>query len=151
MPMPRQAEPAATRSIPRSPIEVSSLGTRNTPTKAPNLPTPADIPWPVVRALTGNNSEGRTNVVMLGPKLYEQVADAENGQEGGHMGGERRYQPEHGEGAGHHAEADELERAVADPVHKGEGQDVAGKGKDEEDCQAPDQLGRDRRGWRDLP
>ena len=35
--------------------------------KAPSLPTPAAIPWPVVRMLTGNTSDGRTNVVVFGP------------------------------------------------------------------------------------
>ena len=34
---------------------------------APSLPIPAAMPWPVVRMLTGKSSDGRTNVVVLGP------------------------------------------------------------------------------------
>ncbi len=53
--------------MPRRPSEVCSTGNKKTPMKAPSLPTPAEIPCPVVRMLTGNSSLGSTKVVMFGP------------------------------------------------------------------------------------
>ena len=44
-----------------------STGNRKTPMKAPSLPMPAEIPWPVARMDTGYSSLGMTNVVMFGP------------------------------------------------------------------------------------
>ena len=35
--------------------------------KAPSLPTPAEMPCPVARMLTGYSSLGITKVVMFGP------------------------------------------------------------------------------------
>src|SRR5579875_2172113 len=46
--------PAVSSSVPRSPRPDSSSGNRNTPTNAPNLPIPAEIPCPVARLVTGN-------------------------------------------------------------------------------------------------
>ena len=53
--------------MPRRPSEVSNSGNKKTPMKAPNLPTPAEIPCPVARMLTGYSSLGMTKVVMFGP------------------------------------------------------------------------------------
>ena len=63
---PATATPAVSSSVPRRPSEVCSTGNRKTPMKAPSLPTPAEIPCPVVRMLTGNSSLGSMNVVMFG-------------------------------------------------------------------------------------
>ena len=40
---------------------------KKTPMNAPSLPTPAEIPCPVARMLTGYSSLGITKVVMFGP------------------------------------------------------------------------------------
>ena len=45
------------------------------------------------------------------------------------------------ERARHHAEADELEPTVPDPVHRHHGEDVARDGEDDEDPERPEQLG----------
>ena len=48
------AETAAVNSnVPRSPSEFCRTGNKNTPMNAPSLPTPAEIPWPVARMVTG--------------------------------------------------------------------------------------------------
>jgi len=58
---------AATRSMPAGRCVVGNCGTRNTPMKHRACRLPAAIPCPVVRMLTGNTSDGRTNVVVFGP------------------------------------------------------------------------------------
>ena len=58
---------AVSRSVPRSPSVGCRSGNRNTPMNAPSLPTPAEMPCPVARMVTGNTSLGITNVVMFGP------------------------------------------------------------------------------------
>lgn len=56
---PAAATTAATISAPRMPSDEASMsGNRNAPANAPSLPTPAEIPWPVVRTSTGNSSAG---------------------------------------------------------------------------------------------
>jgi hypothetical protein len=81
------AAPAVSSNVPRRPSEDYSTGNKNAPMNAPSLPTPAEIPCPVVRMSTGYSSLDSTNVVMFRTELGEEIAHPVHQQERGHHGG----------------------------------------------------------------
>ena len=93
---------------------------------------PAATPCPVVRMLTGNTSEGSTNVVMFGPELDEEVAQTEDREERRDVLRQCRHDRQEQEACRHDCEAEELQAPVPDAVHLRHGEEIAGDREDDE-------------------